>query len=569
MCTTFSGKRYFPAPLRVSDAPDMGWRGLLLDVSRNFHPLENVLSLLDGMEFVKLNVLHFHLCDDQGFRMESRRFPKLHEVASEGQYFTQEQIRIVVREAALRGIRVVPEFDMPGHAGAFLLAYPELGAHNGTAFLGPKTLYTKWGISEWVLDATSDAVYKFVEEFVAEVVELFPDRYYHIGGDEVPHSAWTDSKTVARMKNMSLHTQHDLQLYFNQKTVAILAAHNKTMVGWDEILTKSLPKDVVVQLWRGWVGGLAQDTARLGLKSISSKELYLDWVRPAKHYYKQSVLEPVTGRMGGEACMWSEWAQHNIDNRIWPTLAVIAERLWLATRPAAAVSVMYGRLFAISNALNAVGIRHQAVYEQALSALLTEKPYNYKDVEAQWNASNVAAGSPPADSPEMVLVRRLANALQPINRVGGENRAFRHDLLDVVDALRPDSMEMRALELLLDQVVEVDKFQDANRVGLVHAYLQQYAQLRPQFEAASLFSRAPLAKAREVVSSIASVAEKAAELLESLSKADVKAAAAGNRLLLQLVARVEDAKLDGDSVIIELAHVVETRLCKKLPAGFL
>lgn len=647
MTLTHSHKKYFASDVQVKDRPYMSWRGLLLDVSRNFHPLEHILAVLDVMEFVKLNVFHFHLCDDQGWRMESKVHPKLHQVASGGEFYTQEDIKKIVREASLRGIRVVPEVDIPGHAGAILLAYPELavrvpdpsyrpspvgggGVGGGVAklkheavvvetppplssrpspaieggvaradrarlrssqsrklltledsvqqqqpplrdvssnatptpppipmvHLSPKELPQKWGQLPWVLDATSETVYAWIERMLEEVVQLFPDPFFHIGGDEVPSGAWSDTLTQNWMHAHGMHGNHELQLHFNQRVYNMLHKHNRTLVGWDEILTPSLPKDVVVQLWRSWVGGLAQEADKLRLRSITSEEMYLDWARPVKHYHKQDMTGGggYRDRVGAEACMWSEWVQNNLDTRLWPTLAVIAEQMW-RPNPKETTATMYGRLFGISRALARVGSTHEAAYDLSLAAVRTGKPYSFAQL-LQW--------SEPANDPVSILIRRAANSMQPINRVGGENKSFKHDLVELIDALRPDSLEMRAFEMLLDSVVDQDKFTDPQRVGLVVAYLKQYADLEENFKSAQLYGQIPgLKAAKKVIGDISKVAALGVELIEARAAGTSSRVRNAVQNLLQTVARVEDTILDGDKVIIELAHVLETRLAKK------
>jgi hexosaminidase len=246
-------------------------------------------------------VLHWHLSDDQGFRLEVRALPELHRRGGDNEYYSHEQVEAVVREAALRGIRVVPEIDMPAHVGAILLAYPALAW--GPA---PSSFDTQWGVRPWVLDPSKPKLYTWIGQLLDEIVTLFPDeyvvfafspfpdlfRYYHIGGDEVPHAAWQGAGPGSWSTWMianKLRSQHDVQLHFNQKLVGLLAARGRKMVGWDEITVDWLPKSVTVQLWRGWMPDVAQRVASLGLSSIVSSELYLDWARSIKHYYKVST----------------------------------------------------------------------------------------------------------------------------------------------------------------------------------------------------------------------------------------------------------------------------------------
>jgi hexosaminidase len=226
----------------IDDQPRFVWRGLMLDVSRHFMPLDVVRRTLDGMAAVKLNVFHWHLSDDQGFRVESKKYPKLHELGSDGNYYTQDQIRGVIEYARDRGIRVVPEFDIPGHSASWLVGYPELGAASG-----PYRIVRTWGISDPTMDPANPQVYAFLDTFIGEMASLFPDAWFHIGGDEVNGHEWNANTTdiPAFMKEHGFTTQHDLQVYFNQQVQKILTKYGKRTEGWDEILNPALPKDNV------------------------------------------------------------------------------------------------------------------------------------------------------------------------------------------------------------------------------------------------------------------------------------------------------------------------------------
>ena len=202
---TRRGEELFLPQVVVRDEPVYAWRGVMLDVARNFHPVENVLSLLEGMEAVKLNVLHWHLSDDQGFRLEVRALPELHRRAAGGEFYTHEQVEAVVRAAALRGIRVVPEIDMPAHVGAILLAYPALAW--GAA---PSAPDTQWGVRPWVLDPSRPELYAWLAKLLDEVAALFPDEYYHIGGDEVPPAAWQVRTSCPSLLSHSLYRAAEL-----------------------------------------------------------------------------------------------------------------------------------------------------------------------------------------------------------------------------------------------------------------------------------------------------------------------------------------------------------------------
>jgi hexosaminidase len=240
-----------------------------------------ILRNLDAMAAVKLNVLHLHLSDDQGFRVESKVFPRLHRVASDGHYFTQRDIREIVAYAADRGIRVLPEFDMPGHTTSLLVAYPELGSAPG-----PYTLTRGGGINDATIDPTRETTYRFLDRFYGEMASLFPDAYVHIGGDEVSSKThWNGNAQIQQfMRDHGLKDNHALQGYFNQRLVELLARHGRKVVGWDEVLREDLNRQVVIQSWRGQES-LFQ-AAQMGFDAILSTGYYLDHKLPASDHYR-------------------------------------------------------------------------------------------------------------------------------------------------------------------------------------------------------------------------------------------------------------------------------------------
>jgi len=229
----------------IKDQPRFPWRGLLIDVSRHFIPIDVLKRNVDGMAAVKMNVLHWHLSDDQGFRVETKAFPKLTGMGSDNLYYTQDEIREFIAYAYDRGIRVLPEFDMPGHTRSWFLGYPELSSG-----AGPYTL--EGGGIDPIMDPTKEETYKFLEKFIAEMAKLFPDAYFHIGGDEVDGKQWdANPKIQSFIHAHNLKNNQDLQTYFNQRLQKIVARNHKIMVGWDEILHPDLPKTIIVQSWRG------------------------------------------------------------------------------------------------------------------------------------------------------------------------------------------------------------------------------------------------------------------------------------------------------------------------------
>lgn len=352
---------YFPG-LSVSDGPRFGWRGLLLDVALHFMPVDEIKRTLDGMAAVKMNVLHLHACNDQGFRVESKVFPRLQEIASDGLYYTQQDIREIIRYAGQRGIRVVPEFVVPAHTTAILTAYPELASVKRNY-----TLQRYFGVFDPVLDPTNEKVYVFLDKLFTEMAALFPDRYFHIGGDENTGKDWEKTPSIrAFMKARGMKTFMDLQTYFNRRIQPILRKNGKIMMGWDEILQPGVPKDIVIQSWRGKAA--FYQSVKQGYRAILSNGYYIDLIQPASFHYindpvPDSVLltaEEIKNILGGEATMWSELVNpETVDSRIWPRTAAIAERLW-SPSSVKDTDDMYRRLDIVSLQLDALGLRHES-----------------------------------------------------------------------------------------------------------------------------------------------------------------------------------------------------------------
>src|SRR6185295_16801288 len=277
---------YFIPAVSIQDKPRFPWRGLLIDVGRHFEPLDVLKRNLDGMAAVKLNVLHWHLSEDQGFRVECKRYPRLHQMGSDGLYYTQDQVREVIAYARDRGIRVMPEFDMPGHVTSWLVGHPEFGSAPG-----PYQIERAAGIFRPVFDPTREELYKFLEGFFTEMAQLFPDDYMHIGGDENEGHQWTESPQIqAFMKAKEIKDNHSLQAYFNQRVSRILQKLGKKMIGWEEILHPDLPTDTVIHSWRG-PKSLAE-AARKGYDGILSAGFYIDLVFPTLQHFAVDPAAP-------------------------------------------------------------------------------------------------------------------------------------------------------------------------------------------------------------------------------------------------------------------------------------
>ena len=360
----------FAAPaVTIHDQPRFPWRGLMIDSARHFIPLDVVKRNLDGMEAVKMNVFHWHLSENQGFRIESKKFPKLHELGSDGLYYTQEEVRDLIAYARDRGIRVVPEFDMPGHSTAWFVGHPELASGKG-----PYEIERRWGIFDPAMDPTNEKVYKLLDDLIGEMAKIFPDHFFHIGGDEVNGKEWdANPKIQAYMKAHDIKNNDALQAYFSGRVQKLVVKHGKIVVGWDEVLVPGVPKDIVIQSWRGQASlALA---AKQGFRGILSNGYYLDLGWPAARHY---AVDPMSGDaanlapeekqriLGGESCMWAEYVNgENVDSRIWPRNAAIAERFWSPQEVPDPAS-MYARLDFISGRLEWLGLTHKMYYGRML-----------------------------------------------------------------------------------------------------------------------------------------------------------------------------------------------------------
>jgi hexosaminidase len=416
----------------IEDHPRFPWRGLHLDVSRHWMPIEVVLRNLDGMATVKLNVFHWHLSDDQGFRVESKRFPKLQQLGSDGLFYTQEQVRQVIAYAHDRGIRVVPEFDVPGHTTSWLVGYPQLASAPG-----PYQIERNWGVFDPTLDPTRESTYEFLDAFIGEMAALFPDPFFHIGGDEVTGKQWKASARIREfMRKNHLKSTEELQAYFNRRLQKVVAKYGKRMEGWDEILDPDLPKNIVVQSWRGQKS--LADSARHGFSSILSAGYYLDHMEPASTLY---AVDPLGGDaaslsdeerariLGGEVAMWGEFVSpENVDSRIWPRAAAVAERLW-SPQNVKDVPSMYRRLDQVSLRLDLLGLTHRSSYLPMLERLAAGDP-----VEPLKTLADVVQ---PATFGQRIRTHKYTQ-LTPLNRL--------------VDAARPESDTARDFAVLVEQM---------------------------------------------------------------------------------------------------------------------
>ncbi|HPF51256.1 MAG TPA: beta-N-acetylhexosaminidase [Draconibacterium sp.] len=578
--------------LKMEDQPRFGWRGLMMDVSRHWMPKDVILRVLDAMAAVKMNTFHWHLSDDQGFRVESFVFPGLQEQGSDGKYYTQDEIKEVIAFAAERGIRVIPEFDIPGHSKSWQIAYSELGTDQRQMSLKN----TGGEMFSPPLDPTNEKVYEFLDRFIEEMGALFPDPYFHIGGDEVDSKYWDNNERIQTfMHEHNLADAHALQAYFNKRVQPILEKHGKKMVGWQEILHTDLGSDIVTQSWidqkslfkavqsgasgilsAGWYLDLklhANDyyqvdplvlpgavdiepdsahwkmydikidfgsnqingdmvlfdrdpnnvygffglmnnlvafksgtiengllklelTAQMGklkfeanleadslngkismmlMNSNCSGKLVGSSELPGTTLPKIEVIKPLTTEeqtriLGGESAMWAETvSKNNVESRVWPSSAAIAEKLWSPAELTANTEDMYRRLLSTSDFLDKRGAQHQKQMNAILENLI---------------------------APEgLAALTRLTSLLEEVKYYGRlskimkEKNLYLPDLqLDgVVDAVRPESFEARKFNQQVDKFISDPS--DINRTAIMD-YLIEWSQLnnelKPHFNSPQL-----------------------------------------------------------------------------------
>jgi hexosaminidase len=515
----------------IKDQPRFVWRGLLIDVGRHFIPVDVLKRNMDGMAAVKMNVLHLHLSDNEGFRVESKRFPKLHEMGSDGLYYTQEEIREFVVYARDRGIRVVPEFDIPGHSRSWFVGYPELASGPGPYKIEPDGPNS-------VMDPTREETYRFLDKFIGEMAQLFPDAYFHIGGDEVDGQPWdANPKIQAFIHSHGMKSNQDLQAYFNQRLQKILTKYHKIMMGWDEILHPDLPKTIVVQSWRGQES--LATAARLGYSGILSFGYYIDLMFPAWRHYAidpmaedAAALSPEEKRriLGGEACMWTEWVTaENIDNRVWPRTAAIAERLW-SPQEVQDLGSMYARLGEISWRLEWLGLTHRSGTIQMLHRM--------------------------AGTDDIAALRTLADVVEPVKdytrmvNVKGP-WDFRAPLNHLVDAVSPESDAARRFGVLVDKYVQ-SKYKDRAAAGeirtLLTAWRDNDAKLHPLLERSFL-----LRDVMPLSQDLAAIGESGLRALDYLEKPE----SSPESWRIQQLARVESAKEAKADLLLMVAAPVE------------
>jgi hexosaminidase len=507
----------------IDDRPRFPWRGLMIDVGRHFMPISVIERNLDGMEAVKLNVFHWHLSDDQGFRVESKRFPVLAEKGSGGLYYTQKQIVEVIQYARDRGIRVVPEFDMPCHTTSWLVGYPQLASGPG-----PYRVADQWGVMDAAMDPTRESTFQFLDSFLGEMTALFPDAYFHIGGDECDGKEWDANPRIkAFMQAHNLKDNAALQSFFTARLQTLVAGHHKILEGWDEVLQPDTPRDVLIHSWQGQKA--LADAARQGNRGLLSNGYYIDLNQSAAEHY---LVDPLSGDsgsltpeqtariLGGEATMWSEYVTpENIDSRIWPRTAAIAERLW-SPQAVRDLDSMYKRLSIVSKWLQYDGLTHLSS-----TALMLQRMSGEAD-------------------PKFLKV--LADVMQPPQGYAREElREYRTftPLNRLVDAVPPESETAREFNNLAKSIAagkaSPEQWQEA-RDWLV-LWRDNNARLEPTLGRSDL--TAELTPVSQTLSQVAAIGLQALDDLDNHRSLDA-AALQQKRQFLELAAKPQAVLVD-------------------------
>ena len=351
----------------IKDQPRFAWRGLMLDVGRHFYPVSYIKEFLDNMAMYKLNTFHWHLVEDQGWRIEIKKYPKLTEMAhwrdetiigharesktydgiGYGGFYTQDQIRAVVQYAAERYITVIPEIEMPGHSCAALAAYPELGCTGG-----PYEVQKTWGVFKDVYCAGQEETFEFLQNVLDEVCELFPSTYIHVGGDECPKDSWKKCpKCQKRINEEGLKDEHELQSYLIQRMERYLNGKNRKLIGWDEILEGGLAPEATVMSWRGEKGGIEAARQKHDVVMSPTTYCYFDYYQTQNKETEPLAIggflpldqvynyEPIPEELneqeakhilGAQANIWTEYISNTnkLEYMIFPRVCALAEVVW-------------------------------------------------------------------------------------------------------------------------------------------------------------------------------------------------------------------------------------------------
>ena len=377
--------------MEIQDWPSFPWRGMMVDVARHFIPLDMMKRNVDAMAAVKYNILHLHLSDDEGFRIESKKYPRLHQQGSNGEYYTQAEMLDLIAYCKDRGIVVYPEFDLPGHSQSWFAGYPDLAAekkeyHPGLRFTvpgdKPMSLMTLMQLAKSsatpTIDPSKETTYTFLDGLLKEMKGIFGSGgYVHMGLDENNGVAWQKNPAIVKfMQTKGIKTTHGLQTYFANRFSNIIEKNGYQPLAWEEAFDSSVSKNILIQLWRpGFMGTplTPEEIANQGNKSISSRGFYLDVFMPAYYHYLNDDFTKFNispNLLGGESAIWGELMDaSNFETRVWPRAAVIAERLW-SDKNRIEVSSMYERMFKLNRYLSWNGLNQINNSARAISEFL-------------------------------------------------------------------------------------------------------------------------------------------------------------------------------------------------------
>ncbi len=506
LCEKKSKNFVFPAMI-IADEPRLPWRGLMIDVARHFIPIDVLERNIEAMAVVKMNVLHLHLTDDQGFRVESKVFPQFHKKGSNGEYYTQEQIIDLVKFAQERGIMIIPEFDMPGHTKSWFAAYPLLSSFTDNFEPGPPVDFSQikeqnmFSIMQFMktapfpsINPTNEQTYVFLDKFLGEMAKLFPSPYIHIGADENNGVAWKNNPTIVDfMQKNKIGDVHALQAYFVNRVYQLVKKYNKAVIGWEELFSTQLPKDVWVQVWQNPT--FINQSIENGNPTLISKGFYLDLFMPAYIHYNNPDFLGKNGIQGGEAAQWTEIAdRYNLETRIWPRAAAMAERFW---SPAELTDIedLYRRLALVSKELDFRGLEHISAYEKALRAYSGES--NISDLKTLTEVLSPIKG----------YKKLFAKMTQP------KGMTFQTAPLNEISDIIPVDSEIKWKFRAAVKLFLINK--DSESEKIIMAYLSQWQSLDKKLTAV-LGDSAPLSRIQAHARNLAAIAKIGEQALEHL-----------------------------------------------------
>jgi len=444
----------------IEDRPRFRWRGIMIDVSRHFIPARTVEHEMDVMEALKLNVLHLHITDSESFSIESKQYPLLQEKgAIDGRYYTQDEIHELIAYGRDRGIRVVPEFEVPGHLKSWLAGYPELASGPG-----PFKPESEWVNGDAAINPTDERAYRFLDRLFGEMTNLFPDQFFHIGGDEVVGNQWEKNPGIQRfMRQHSIQDKAQLQAYFTRRVTEIVQAHGKTAIGWDEVLDGKAPQSMAIEAWRS--SYMTARSVKAGHATIVAAPYYLDHLLSAGTHYRCDPLDdncsgitrqeyttldnfhglltdafvlhgpiPLTTEeqervLGGEAQMWTETiTPEMLDAGLWPRSAALAERFW-SPQNIQDLDDMYRRLYVIDRLLSVLGSDHYANQKRMVDRIVPQDPAPVETLTSIIEPIKYLAHWHSSSSGEQQEQNTLADAAQPESLVAKQFCEHVHKLL--------------------------------------------------------------------------------------------------------------------------------------------